>query len=56
MKKNTSETKRIDWMITLVPLLLIVGLCVIFLILRNRRALCSVRCGFSLAIPLACTI
>ena len=25
MKNTTSETKRIDWMITLVPLLLIVG-------------------------------
>ncbi len=32
MKNTTSETKRIDWMITLVPLLLIVGLCVVFMI------------------------
>ena len=32
MKNTTSETKRIDWMITLVPLLLIVGLCVIFML------------------------
>ena len=36
MKNTTSETKRIDWMITLVPLLLIVGLCVIFMILTEQ--------------------
>ena len=36
MKNTTSETKRIDWMITLVPLLLIVGLCVIFMILPEQ--------------------
>ena len=36
MKNNTSETKRIDWMITLVPLLLIVGLCVVFMILPEQ--------------------
>lgn len=31
MKKINSETKKIDWMITLVPLLLIVALCVVFM-------------------------
>lgn len=36
MKNTTSETKRIDWMITLVPLLLIVGLCVVFMILPEQ--------------------
>ena len=36
MKNTTSGTKRIDWMITLVPLLLIVGLCVIFMILPEQ--------------------
>ncbi len=36
MKKTTSETKRIDWMITLVPLLLIVGLCVVFMLLPEQ--------------------
>ena len=36
MKKSPSETKRIDWMITLVPLLLIVGLCVVFMLLPQQ--------------------
>ena len=36
MKNTTSETKRIDWMITLVPLLLSLGLCVIFMILPEQ--------------------
>lgn len=38
MKNTTSETKRIDWMITLVPLLLIVGLCVVFMILPEQAS------------------
>ena len=36
MKKSPTETKRIDWMITLVPLLLIVGLCVVFMLLPQQ--------------------
>ena len=36
MKKTTSEGKRIDWMITLVPLVLIVGLCVLFMALPEQ--------------------
>lgn len=32
MNKNPSETKRIDWMITLVPLGLIVALCLLFMV------------------------
>ncbi len=36
MKKSTSEAKRIDWIITMVPLLLIVGLCVVFMILPEQ--------------------
>ena len=37
MKKNSAtENKRIDWVITLVPLFLIVGLCVVFFIAPNK--------------------
>ena len=38
MKNTTSGTKRIDWMITLVPLLLVVGLCVVFMILPEQAS------------------
>ncbi len=36
MKHTTSDTKRIDWIITLVPLLLIVGLCIVFMVLPEQ--------------------
>ncbi len=38
MKNTTSGTKRIDWMITLVPLLLVVGLCVVFMMLPEQAS------------------
>lgn len=36
MKKQKTEGKKIDWMITIVPLALIVGLCVMFLIIPEQ--------------------
>ncbi len=48
MKNNTSEGKRIDWMITLLPLVLIVGLCVLFMALpeQSNAVLSQVRFFF----------
>ena len=36
MKNNRSAAKKIDWMITLVPLLLIVGLCILFMFFPDQ--------------------
>lgn len=36
MKQTQTKNKKIDWMITLVPLILVVGLCVVFLALPDQ--------------------
>lgn len=48
MNKSTSEKKRIDWMITLVPLALILALCVVFMAApeTSNRVLGQVRFFF----------
>ena len=48
MKENKKELKKIDWMITLLPLCLIVGLCVVFMAVpeQSNRILSQVRFFF----------
>ena len=37
MKKNLKEQGQIDWMITLVPLGIVIALCVLFLVIKIHR-------------------